>query len=288
MDVLFPYTVADANLISSNVPETDYAEWSAATYYAVAARVIRAATHSVYERLVDGTSSGAPEDDKANWVRVGPTNRWAMFDQSVGSITTKASPLTVQINVGGPVDDLVLLNVTGTTVGVTLPDATRSVSVPAPAASGAGSTVVIEGLASAGGIMTLTVTGTGTVGIGTYAAGNFVSIGTAQLGTQLGITDYSKKDFDEFGNLDIVRRDFSRRLTVPLYLASASLDQVVRILAALRSTAVIWRGVPWLASTLIYGFAKDWSFKLDATGVQTGVGRASGSVSLESLTMGLQ
>lgn len=277
LQVLVPYAISDTTLVSSSVAENDYAVWSAATVYAVGTRVIRTQTHRIYERLTAGSSTAAPEDDHENWYDVAATNRWAMFDQAVGSVTSALTgPITVQLNMPGPVNDVVLLGVIGTSVNITLPGANRTVAVPGSAAA-----LLVEGLASPGGTLTLTISGPGIVGLGTFAAGNFTSLAYVVQGVQAGITDFSKKGFDAFGQPEIVRRSYLRRLTLPVSLAAANFDQVVRILSALRSTPVVWRGVPWLQSTLVYGWPKDWSLKLD-TATQ-----ASGSISLESLALGL-
>ena len=54
--VIKPLTVTDAMLVS-NAPETDYADWSATTAYALADRVVRTTTHRIYESLIANTAA---------------------------------------------------------------------------------------------------------------------------------------------------------------------------------------------------------------------------------------
>ncbi len=103
LKVLDPITLTDAMVTSSSVPETDYAAWVSGTTYAANANVIRTQTHSIYKRILAGAGTTAPESDTANWVRTGPTNRWAMFDASVNTKTTGSNgtpSLLVTLNPG--------------------------------------------------------------------------------------------------------------------------------------------------------------------------------------------
>ena len=100
MKVIKPITITSGMLLSSSVPETDYAAWSAATAYALGAKVIRTSMHRIYQRLVSGTTATAPESDPVNWLDIGPTNRWAMFDGEISTSTTKATSLAVTLAPG--------------------------------------------------------------------------------------------------------------------------------------------------------------------------------------------
>lgn len=106
LKVMRPTVVTDAMLVSCSIPETDYPAWAAATSYVVGARVIRTTTHRIYQAvtaIAGNASNAAPENDANHtaWVEIGPTNRWAMFDQRVSTRSTGSySTLTVQIQPG--------------------------------------------------------------------------------------------------------------------------------------------------------------------------------------------
>lgn len=279
MHVLPAYIITDAMLTSSTAAETDYAAWSAGTAYTAGQRVIRTTgVHRVFERLVAGTTATAPESDPLNWLDVGPTNRWAMFDDAVGTRTTNASPLTVTLSLGA-FSDLVLLGVTGTTVTLS-GAASRTVSVPAEAVAGQGSTVLIQGLNSAGGSLSVSITGSGSVACGTLAVGTFYQLGATIKGVGVEALDYSRKEFDEFGSAVVVRRSAARRLNVGFVASLAALDQIDRVLSALRSRPVFWMGLSTLSSSIVYGYAKSWSLRREAA-------QCKGSLTIQSMASGL-
>lgn len=69
----------------------EYGVYSA--YYMPGDRVIKSSTHQVYQCLTatsQDPEEGATDDAAATWIVVGPTNKWAMFDDQ-NSTTTKSS-----------------------------------------------------------------------------------------------------------------------------------------------------------------------------------------------------
>lgn len=119
MKFIRPNAIDDTRLVSSSVPEADFAPWNAATAYALGDQVIRATTHRIYKRAVAGTTATAPENDLVNWAAAGPTNRWKMFDGKLSRITTAADSITVVL-APGRLNSLSLLGVDASTVSVTL------------------------------------------------------------------------------------------------------------------------------------------------------------------------
>ena len=98
---LKPVTITTAMLISSTRAETDHSAWASGTTYAAADRCISTTTHRIYASVQGSNTNHNPTtDDGTWWIDVGPTNRWAMFDQTVGSITSQATPLTVVLDPG--------------------------------------------------------------------------------------------------------------------------------------------------------------------------------------------
>ena len=106
LKVMQPTALTSSMLVSASVPENDYPAWSATASYTTGARVIRITTHRIYQAVADITgnaSNTTPEADTLHtqWVEIGPTNRWAMFDQRVSSRTVgTSSGLSVQIKPG--------------------------------------------------------------------------------------------------------------------------------------------------------------------------------------------
>jgi hypothetical protein len=280
MKVISPAVITDAMLISSTAPETDYAVWSAVTAYSVGNRVIRTSTHRIYERVVAGTTTTAPEVDLVNWIDVAPTNRWACFDSQVNTATTVASPLTVVL-APGYINSLAVLGMAGTSLAVTVTDGAGGATVYS-------ATVTLDGTIIAdwyqyvweafdpltevvftdippyiNARVTVSITGS-TVACAVLVVGTVYTLGDTKLGARLGIIDYSRKDTDAFGTVTFVRRAFSKRLTTDLVLASGQLNKVSRVLEALRAMPCVWIGSEdaTFQALIVYGFYRDFGLTI--------------------------
>lgn len=106
LKVMQPTAMTSAMLVSASLPENDYPAWSATNSYTTGTRVIRTTTHRIYQAVADITGNASnitPEADTLHtqWVEIGPTNLWAMFDQRVSSRSVgTSSGLSVQIQPG--------------------------------------------------------------------------------------------------------------------------------------------------------------------------------------------
>ena len=115
LKVLKPLALTDAMLHSSSVPEADHAAWVAGTAYAEGARVIRLTTHRIYQCIAAVSGAVVPESDALNWVEVGPTNRWAMFDSKVSTATVGAEDGLQVVLKPGRCNGLAMLEMEGIT-----------------------------------------------------------------------------------------------------------------------------------------------------------------------------
>ena len=278
MKFIKPTLLTDAAFVSSTLPEADAPAWSAGTAYAVNDKAIRTATHSVYQRAVAGTTPTAPELDAVNWVLIGPTNRWAMFDQAVGTISTAGSPITVIIKPGVG-DGVALLDVVGSFVTFTLTDGGATTYTRRDSLNGIDSiswfeyfnsevvkrtALVLTGLPlTASCTLTVLIEGGGTVACGSLITGPSIDVGPTKMGMQLGIVDYSVKNTNAFGATTITKRGYAKRMTAVAYVPAARVDYVMQRLAEVRALPVVWIGATPYEQSFIYGFVKD--FGMDIT-----------------------
>ena len=275
MKIITPVVITDAKLVSSSIPETDHAAWNAATAYAEGDRVILTSTHSIYQRLVAGTTATSPDVDPMNWQRVGPTNRWAMFDRAVGSLSTATSSMTVTL-APGMVRGFALVDVNASTAVITMTAGAETVYSRTVDLRDSTNiidwesyffgdflrrkTLILTDLPPYGEAqVTVTISGGGTVSVGTVVVGSLFDLGISTHGMSLGIVDYSVKSTDTFGVTSVVERAWAKRMTVPVVLDTFKVDEVHRRLAAIRAVPVIWIGGDQLDQSVIYGFFKDWS-----------------------------
>ncbi|MBB4858255.1 hypothetical protein HNO88_001574 [Novosphingobium chloroacetimidivorans] len=254
--VVQPVVLGTDNLLASNVPENDYPEWSAGTNYSVGARVIKAATHRIYESGAASNVGNDPAGASGKWTDIGPTNRWAMFDQALGSETSSAAAISVTIGVG-VVDALVLLNVTATTVRVQTQGFDRTA---APNASG---TVSFLDLPATSAAISVTIAGSGTKSIGTLLVGKLVGLGHTESSPSASISDFSRKETDDFGEVTVVERAWAKRMSVKAVLRTDAIDLVANRIAAVRGRPALWIGADGIEALTIYGFFSDFSIAVD-------------------------
>lgn len=255
--LLQPVDVSGAALTSSNVPETDYAGWSAGETYALGARVIKAATHRIYESAAADNVGNDPAGASGLWIDIGPTNRWAMFDQALGSATAAPGAISVALATGQTVNALALLDVIAASVRVQAGAYDRT-----QAPSAAPGMVTFLDMPDTSGSVTVTITGPGTVSVGTLLIGTLVGLGVTEAAPTAGITDYSRKETDGFGETTLVERAWAKRMNVRGLIRTEALDVVAGRIAAVRARPSLWIGDDSLESVTVYGFFKDFSIEV--------------------------
>lgn len=254
LQLIQPVTVATPALVASNVAENDAPEWVSTISYPLGARVLKAATHRVYESLSAVNIANDPAGTSGRWLDLGPTNRWAMFDQALGTSTTRAGSIAVTLNAGAA-GAVALLDAVGATARVQAPGYDRTVAI------GAGAVTFLD-LPGVNGQVTVTITGPGDVSVGTLLIGRLVSLGITEASPTAGITDYSRKDVDEFGEVTIVQRAWAKRMTARALIRTDALDVVANRIAAVRARPSLWIGQAGLDSLTVYGFFKDFSIEV--------------------------
>ncbi|MCU7877130.1 MAG: hypothetical protein KZQ84_10070 [Candidatus Thiodiazotropha sp. (ex Lucinoma borealis)] len=271
-------------MLSTDVPEILHAEYASATNYSLNDRVYvtlesdgttERIPHKIYESLGDNNQGDYPPDNPLSWLDIGATNRWKMLDNSVGSQTVQATSMTVTVQ-AKYVDTLALLNLQGDSVRVRLLDAadqvlsddTHDLSVHE---SGSWSdyffgdfvyrnslVLPINGLYAT---VKIEVTLTGEqCAIGHLLAGRAIWLGGTRWDAWLGITDYSIKDTNDFGETYLTKRGYGNSLDVDVWIESGSVDRVHRTLADLRATPVLWQAnndETVYESLILFGWYRD-------------------------------
>lgn len=276
LTIVKPVTVTPAMLVDTDVPETDHAAWSAATTYARGDRVIVLSTHKVYESLQAGNLNKDPLTQTGWWLEVSPTNRWKAFDLSNDTQTAQAGSMFFEIKPGSAVNAVSLQNVTGVReVRYRLTDPsfglvydktwklTTSPGVSSWYSWFFGQRVeqvqnVDLGLPSyPNATLRIDLVGASNMAVGVILMGQQKSIGVGVLqGVGLGIQDYSRKEPNEFGDVTLVERAYSKRASFPLLLDNRELDNTYALLASIRATPCLFIGGRFAATT-IFGFYKD-------------------------------
>jgi hypothetical protein len=294
LQLLKPITISGSKLSSSQVAEPatgadpDPAAWSSATTYTVGQRVHVASTHLIYEATTLVTNLNKDPTNAANagyWLTVGATNKWRMFDQKSTSTTSRVGALAVIVAPGTVFNALALVNIHGADlvqVVQTDPSAGEVLNISAPLRrppsavnhyaycfdpidvkdsyflsdmpAFPNSTVWVNLVAN---------NGTSVVSVGAMLIGPNHLIGKGiQYGARLGITDYSKKTVNGFGDLEIVEGAFSSKASFQQWIDNTEVDSTKRLLTSVRAVPCLWRGSPTYDSTQVYGIYRDWEITL--------------------------
>jgi len=282
MKVVPPKTITDAILISSSAPENDHTEWSAATAYATGDYCMVAATHTIYKCLVAHTNAPPASNVSGTtpkWYEVGKTNRWRMFDDTVSSVTTASESLEVVLDVS-MCDTVALFNVIGYEVtfevtddnDVVMSSSTASLLVDSyvdwadifftePEFSGNVLRVIPV---SFGTKLKITITNPGgTVSCGHCVIGRGKYLGKSRYGIQLGLTDYSKKTTNDYGETYLSQGDFANTAECDVWVSPKDRTKVKSLLSSLRATSVVWHldnaDETSDSDMIVFGFYEDFS-----------------------------
>jgi hypothetical protein len=286
MKIIRPITITEAMVVGSNAVEA-HPTWVSTTTYALGAKVISGS--SIYESIQASNTNKDPALELTWWLRIGPTNKMAMFDGQLVNKTEATNELTVFIAPGTIVQALAFFGLTGyaisvkmrigSTTGTVVWEATQNLFGDESTswfqyffddpffANSLKTQVVFRGNIppAADAVFEVKITGTGTVSIGEAILGREYELGQTQYGLQAGITDFSRKETDEFGNTTFVKRPFSKRLDAEVWVRKLSIGRAHRILEDIRATPVVWLATDapeYGEPSIVYGFYRDFSTQI--------------------------
>ncbi|RJF99010.1 hypothetical protein [Noviherbaspirillum saxi] len=293
--------ITDDILVSSNVAENDYPVYSTATTYAVDAYVISTTTHHIYRSLQGANTNKPlpvlPATATDWWQDVGATNRHKMFDRSVQSQTSNPNSIEIELAIEGRATAVTILNADGDELHIEMESPTAGVVYDQTFSllDHAGISdfyswhfddrdrirdLAITGLPPYAGV-TLRISilrPGGTALCGACLVGQAKEIGDTQFGARIGMTDYSAKTPDAFGNLTVLERAYSQRGSFTVVVQNTFIDRLHKLLARYRATPVVYIGSPLYGCMVNYGFYKDYETEIQYTT------ESLLSINIESLT----
>lgn len=282
MKVIAPLTITEGMLTASTLAETEHAAWSSGSTYALADRRIYA--HRIYESLQGSNLNHQPDTSPTWWVDVGPTNRWAMFDGAVSTASSDTTDIEVTLTPGALVNAVACIAAVGQEVTVVMMDGATEVynetqsldSTPIEdwedyffADQVLAGELLFESLPRyLSATITVTIAASaGAASIGVLVLGILHELGSTESNASAGITDYSRKETDDYGTTSLTVRSYAKRASVRVLLDTDQLRRVQALLAGLRATPCVWIGATDTAlfsPLVIYGWYR--SFGLDIPG----------------------
>jgi hypothetical protein len=221
--------------------------------------------------------------DSANvgnyWAEVSPTNLWSAFDGRSSSQTAKATSMYFEITPGVAVGSLYAGNVSGcTSMRVRLTDPDYGVAYDetvtfghAPVSASwwhwffgvrrAPLSAVLTDLPSLpNAVLRVDFTGTADLAVGVLLIGQPNRFGSdfgVLQGASSGIQDYSRRETDDFGNVNLVRRAYAPKARWRVVVPNREVGPLQNYLAELRATPVLFIGSEDLEPLIVFGFYKN-------------------------------
>lgn len=233
--------------------------------------------HQLYESLANSNSAALTDTDK--WLPIAPSNRWAMHDDLTDTQTIRAGEIQNSYDITGRIDTLGLLNISATSVNVTMMDgATEAYNQDFSLISTDGiddwysyffepverrTDLLVQSLPNVlDPTLIVTATDNDTVAIGHCNIGLSRSLGSTEWGAEGGIQNFSRFDTDDFGRTYIVPRGYNKRGKFKVWMPSSRVDYVFGLLAEYRATPVLIIGADEYTATYYFGLLKDWNIEL--------------------------
>ena len=289
MIVIPPIPITSSVFASSTVAEPSAGEvvWNATTSYAVGDVVIRTTTHRKYECQIAGVDSIIPENAPARWLDIGPTNKWAMFDQNRNVQTVATTTMTVEILPGKRINSVAVLGVQAASVTITMMVGATTVYGPITKNMNgrltttwsdyffgefeyvpsllltdlppyAGAKIIIK-LDNASGL---------DVRCSAVVIGSKIYMGKVQYSASSDSLNFSRIERDEFGNSLLIPRRTIPKTNQTLWVDKNNVNTLRAVREQLNAVPALWSGLDeqydddYFEAILIYGIYKQFEINL--------------------------
>ena len=295
MNVIIPIPTTQTTLDSSNVAASSEAAWAVGTSYTYGDIVVRDYNGLPYTFMFLNTGSIAGYDPaiwfidditnyttdeyqdnyKKWWLKVGPTNKYAMFSQHGSIATTNATSIAVSVTPGVFFNAISFVNLVADTIQVTVTDPTEGLVYD----SGEISLMDLTGITDhyrwyfyqitneskasfsiaelppyPNATIAVTATNTGdTAEIGEMVVGISYDIGKWLYGSAVGCVDYS----------DSVPGSYYQQIDYLLNIPTADLNEVNNLLASLMGVPAVFVGDETRQESIIYGLRSQFTISID-------------------------
>jgi len=271
MKIIRPVALTSAMLPANSATNVD-ADYVPATAYSGGVKV--SYNDRIYLSLQAANTGHTPGDTAsvAWWSDQGPTNKAAMLDGLVNTRTTATTTLAMTVAPVISVNAVSLINLAGVRYAevIATRDATTLYSKTVDfwdtslitdwaeyffAEAELVPDLVLTDLPFLPGMsISITLTGTGTVGLGKLDVGNVLDVGLEEYGLKREGIDYTKVTFDNFGVATIGTQIYTRKFSSQALIENSKLDMITRRLDSLASTPVVIIGANgWKSSMIVYG-----------------------------------
>ena len=287
MIVVPPITLTTDNT-TSTVPEPSAGEveWVSGTAYTKGQVVIRSVTHKKYECITDNNSTSPPELNFTQWLDIGPTNKWAMFDNLRSKKTIAQGSMEITVTSGKRIDSVALMGLEAKTVKVWM--VVGGVTVWGPEErnmTGRNTTTWSEYFFGefkyvptllfknlppySGATIHIEITNDPALNVACseVIVGKKTYIGAAQYNAVSDSLNFSKIDRDEFGNTLLKQRRTVPKARVTTIAKKGLTNKIREVREELNAVPALWSALddnftdPYFEALFIYGVYKQ--FEID-------------------------
>lgn len=268
-------------MLDSSVPVNDHPEWLVGQAYAAGQRVVHA--YQVWESLADANTGHAPEVSGTWWVLVGVVNRLKAFDLSHTTKTRFSGNAWFEVTLESSINALALLECDGLrkvrvvmthpSYGLLYDKSYDMWSVPVASnwydwtyaeRREQDSLYMFDLPSYRGALVRIEIDAGSSAGVGVILLGQQRDIGVSvSPGMTMGIRDYSRKEVNQWGDVTLQKRAFSRERALKVVCEKEQLDNIDRTLSDLRATPVLWLLSMQYRQANVYGWFSDYKLMVD-------------------------
>jgi hypothetical protein len=286
MRIVTPQPITTTVLTASNVTITETL-WTAGTY---ATGVQRYEGTTLYQVIASPSTTDQPSIGVAltvpTWKIIGAINRYKMFDNVISTQTSRTGTIVVTVVPAQVANAVAFFGLVGNTINVTMTDPVEG-TVYNQTKSLQDNTLInnwyayfFEGIYQKddavfadlpsyinGSIIVTIDAGAGTAKCGEMVMGRQQTLGVSNFGTSVSIQDYSIKTVDDFGNVVIQERAFSKRADYDVTVETPLVSAVQKLLADIRTTPTVFIGEDDKPETVVYGFYKQFNIVISTPSI---------------------
>lgn len=286
MRIVTPQPITPTVLTASNVTITETL-WTAGTYTTGTQRYEGT---TLYEVIASPSTTDQPSVGVAlavpTWKVIGAINRYKMFDNVISTQTSRTGTIVVTVVPAQVANAVAFFGLAGNTINVTMTDPIEG-TVYNQTKSLQDNTLItdwyayfFEGIYQKedaifadlpsyinGSIIVTINAGAGTAKCGEMVMGRQQTLGVSNFGTSVSIQDYSIKTVDDFGNVVIQQRAFSKRADYDVTVETPLVSAVQKLLADIRTTPTVFIGEDDKPETVVYGFYKQFNIVISTPSI---------------------
>lgn len=276
MKVIRPIKIAPEMIVQSTVPENTEEIWTIGDSYGAGTRVIHHDIQhgpSVFQSVKDANKGHRPDLNPDEWIRVGPTNLWAMFDGSASILSESPAGFSCSFRPGKAFDSLAFFKVAGASIRVRIVLDSEGTVVFERSLDLLNDALIVDGYAycfveadgwnqsELGVTVHIDIFGSGITGLGEVVVGTLTELDCIEIEVRQSIRDYSRSKQGDFNSAILKKDAYAKRESWSMMVDKSQRFYVSNILSELRGALTVFIAPEGTGCELLttFGFLKNWA-----------------------------